>query len=304
MFGFSFSRQSEFSVVNMRNRGLNDMSYLFLRFPGFKRKAVTLSYDDCVPRDRDLIEIINKYGLKCTFNVNSGLFGKGGHLSAEEVKSLYIPSGHEINVHGCGHITLSEFKSPQIIDEIFTDRKNLESLVGENIIGMAYANNVKDFDRIIPVLKTCGIKYARTIECTGEFDLPTDWMRIKPTCSDFSADLFELTEKFIEDKVPDYYWDNTPRWFLMYGHSRFTYENGNASKFERCLERLGGRDDVWYATASETFRYAEAYDRLEFSADGSRVFNPTSTDVYVDYYGEEIVVKSGKTYSLNVRRIP
>ena len=35
--------------------------YRFLRFPNFKFKAVTLSYDDCVVFDRKLIEILDKY---------------------------------------------------------------------------------------------------------------------------------------------------------------------------------------------------------------------------------------------------
>ena len=36
-------------------------------------KAVTFSYDDGVEQDIRLIEILNTYGLKCTFNLNSGL---------------------------------------------------------------------------------------------------------------------------------------------------------------------------------------------------------------------------------------
>ena len=38
-----------------------------------KKKAVTLSYDDGVESDIRLLEILNEYGLKCTFNLNSGL---------------------------------------------------------------------------------------------------------------------------------------------------------------------------------------------------------------------------------------
>ena len=49
------------------------MSIDFLRFPDFKRKAVTFSYDDNTQWDKCLIEIMVKHGLKGTFNVNSGL---------------------------------------------------------------------------------------------------------------------------------------------------------------------------------------------------------------------------------------
>lgn len=54
------------------------MRYTMMRFPGFRRKALTLSYDDGVVNDRRLIEIMNKYGLKGTFNLNSGLFSEDG----------------------------------------------------------------------------------------------------------------------------------------------------------------------------------------------------------------------------------
>ena len=50
------------------------MNKAYIRFPGFKLKAVTLSYDDGVRQDKRLISIMQKYGLKGTFNINAGLF--------------------------------------------------------------------------------------------------------------------------------------------------------------------------------------------------------------------------------------
>ena len=46
------------------------MRYRFLRFPGGRDKAVTLSYDDGNRNDIKFSDIITKYGLKCTFNLN------------------------------------------------------------------------------------------------------------------------------------------------------------------------------------------------------------------------------------------
>lgn len=53
-----------------------------LVFPGGKSRAFTLSYDDGVVQDRRLAEIFRERGLKCTFNIGSGLFGHkdGGSL--------------------------------------------------------------------------------------------------------------------------------------------------------------------------------------------------------------------------------
>ena len=43
-----------------------------------KAKALTLSYDDGVEQDKRLISILNKHGMKCTFNLNSGVFAPEG----------------------------------------------------------------------------------------------------------------------------------------------------------------------------------------------------------------------------------
>ena len=45
---------------------------IYPTFPDGKRKAFTVSYDDGWPQDRRLIGLMNKYGIKGTFNLNSG----------------------------------------------------------------------------------------------------------------------------------------------------------------------------------------------------------------------------------------
>lgn len=84
------------------------MNKVYIRFPCFKLKAVTLSYDDGVRQDKRLISIMQKYGLKGTFNINAGIFsdkneGKGkGRMSKQEALGLYIPSGMEWLFTGIG----------------------------------------------------------------------------------------------------------------------------------------------------------------------------------------------------------
>ena len=81
-----------------------------LLWPKGKRKAFTLSYDDGVTQDIRFIEMLNKYKLKGTFNLNSGLLGQPGVITIgrkpvthnkvcpEDVKSIY--AGHEVASHG------------------------------------------------------------------------------------------------------------------------------------------------------------------------------------------------------------
>ena len=87
------------------------MKAMYLRFPDFKKKALTLSYDDGVRQDVRLMSILNKHGIKCTFNINTGTFDSQPHLkdkmigrmTAEEVLELYLNSGHEVAVHAYTH---------------------------------------------------------------------------------------------------------------------------------------------------------------------------------------------------------
>ena len=56
------------------------------------KKAVTFSYDDGVTQDRRLIKIFDKYGLKATFNLNSGLLGTANLLVREDVTVSHCKS--------------------------------------------------------------------------------------------------------------------------------------------------------------------------------------------------------------------
>lgn len=51
------------------------MKYRFLRFPEGRAKAVTFSYDDGCRDDIRFARTIDRYGIKCTFNINSRLLG-------------------------------------------------------------------------------------------------------------------------------------------------------------------------------------------------------------------------------------
>ena len=113
-----------------------------------KCKAVTFSYDDGVSQDVRLIALLDKYGLKATFNLNSGMFGaccnltvKGetvthNLLSAEEAKKLYV--GHEVAVHTLTHPNLTTLPDQEVIRQVKNDRENLSKLFGYEVYGMAY----------------------------------------------------------------------------------------------------------------------------------------------------------------------
>jgi hypothetical protein len=247
-----------------------------------------------------LISILNKNGLKATFNINSGIFSsefsgeERGRMTKEEVFELYNNSGHEVAVHGYKHLSLDAVAPAQATYDVLKDREELEKMFGHIIRGMAYANGAYD-DTVVEIVKNCGILYSRTVISTEKFDIPTDWLRLPATCHHNNPKLMELAKSFIETPLSEYNWGRNPRLFYLWGHSYEFDNNNNWNVIEEFAEYVGNRDDIWYATNGEIYDYVQAYHSLVFSMDGKMVYNPTITDVYLNYFGKEILVPAGKT---------
>lgn len=270
--------------------------YSILRFPGFRDKAVTLSYDDSPVYDKKLIEIMDRHGLKGTFNINSGRFVNPGeiYLTKEEALALYKNSGHEVAVHGQNHLYLPDIDTAMAVEEVINDRKALEEMFGGVITGMAYAYGAYN-DAVVDVLRMCGIEYSRTTKATEGFDIPTDWLRLPSTCHHSNPRLMELAHKFVEEPYRAYSRFIRPKLFYLWGHSYEFNDNNNWEIIEEFAEYIGGRDDVWYATNIEICRYVKAFDALQFGAGGRIVYNPTATDLYISYFDKNVLVPAGAT---------
>ena len=275
------------------------MEHCFLRFPNFRSKALTLSYDDGVVFDKKLIEIMSKYGLKGTFNVNSGLFAQkeGGRcLTQKEAFALYTQSDNEVAVHGVKHLPLLGMDSAQVLGEILLDRQNLEKIFHKLVHGMAYAYGCYN-DSVVEILRLCGIRYARTVDDSEGFAIPTDWLRWNPTCHHRNPRLMDLAQAFLEEQEGGY-WRKSPKLFYLWGHS-YEFEDRNEWHIiENFAKFIGNREDVWYATNGEIYNYVQAYHNLQFSSEGTFVYNPNVLDVYICYIGKNYCIPAGKTVDL------
>jgi len=270
------------------------MGRIFMRFPGFKRKAVTLSYDDGVIFDEQLINIMRKNGLKGTFNISTGLLNEGNprRLTKENVVKLYTESGNEVAVHGKYHVSLADVPLAMAVDDVLKDRQTLEEWFDKIVIGMAYANGSFD-DNVVDIVKKCGIEYARTTVSTEKFDIPENWLMIPTTCHHKNPRLMELAKKFIESPESKYYWSKKPQLFYLWGHSYEFNDEDNWEIIEEFATYMGNRDNVWYATNGEIYNYVKAYDSLMWGADGKRVYNPSVYDIFINYYDNEYVIHPG-----------
>lgn len=271
---------------------------IFMRFPEGKDKALTLSYDDGVWADKRFMEIINRGGLRCTFNINSKGFAQKdaegpGRMSAKQCLELYTKSGYEVAVHAATHPFLEELPLPLAINEVLEDRKNLEKMFGTIVRGMAYPYGTYN-DALVEGLKNVGIAYSRTTVSTGDFKIPTNWLRMPATCHHNNPQLMELCDKFLrKDRYVK------PKLFYLWGHTYEFDNNNNWDVIEKFTEKMGDRDDIWYATNIEVYDYVEAYRRLIFSIETRKVYNPSAIPVWftVWNWGSNKIIKvnSGET---------
>lgn len=270
-------------------------------FPGFLSRALTLSYDDGVETDIRMMEILDRSGIKCTFNLNSGLYAPEGtvypagtihrRMSRSQIDKAYH-APHEISTHALTHPWINRLPDNRIAYEIVKDRENLEAEFGCIVRGHAYPYGVFD-DRVVDILRRSGIAYARTVISSHRFDLPRDWLRLEATCHHNDPELPNLIERFLsEDRFP------VSKFFYIWGHSYEFDQFDNWNLLEDLAEKLGNRDDVWYCTNIEAYDYIEAYRALLFSLDGEQVYNPTALEVFFRCEGKKYSVKPGETIRL------
>lgn len=217
-----------------------------------KNKAVTFSYDDGIEQDIRLVDIFNTYGMKCTFNLNSGLMtpescweNKGVHIkrmTPDRLPELY--KGHEIAVHCRTHPALTGLDDDAVRREIADDRSALEKLFGTEIRGMAYPYGAYD-ERVMRIAGECGIRFARTCADTYGFSLPGTPLAFGASCRHAYAGLKELLEFFLA------YEGEEPAVFCLWGHSYEFDVDGNWDVIEALCKRLAGRSDIFFGTNSE-----------------------------------------------------
>lgn len=272
---------------------MTKMAELSMRFPSFRTKALTLSYDDGTIFDREMVPILNRYKLKCTFNLNSKLFARDRRISECEVNDLY--AGHEIAVHTATHPHLENLDPGVAVNEIIKDREELERISGAIVKGMAYPFGLFD-ERVVESVQACGIHYARTVQSTYSFGLPHNFLMWNPTCHHSYDKIDDLIAQFLEEDDWQHPWRITPKVFYLWGHS-YEFE-GCFNQLEDLCKKISGKPAVWYATNGEIFNYVRAYKMLVYSANGTLVYNPNAIDVYACTNGTNVTIPAGMTINI------
>lgn len=270
-----------------------------LVFPGGKTKAFTLSYDDGVIQDRRLAELFRQYGLKCTFNLNSVLLGRQdtrydpgkppldvSKIQPEEVASVYRT--HEIAGHGLYHSFLDSIGTPLAMYELIEDKRRLEEMAGRPLKMFAYPYGRYD-TQVVTLLSLAGYQGARTVHSTHRFDIPENFLLWDPTCHHADPKLMALAEQFVSGT------DANPRLFYVWGHAYELDGDDNWDVVEELSRFMAGHQDkVWFATNGEIMDYVNAYRRLEYSADGKLIYNPSALDVTIRTLTDFVTLPGGQ----------
>ena len=233
------------------------------------KKYFTVSFDDGLEQDKKLISLMNQYGIKGTFNLNSGCMGRqqwmlfAGNIGfstvtdtkslvarlfphvpqntipADEIKQVY--QGHEVATHSVNHVDLS------LQQELENDKRRLSELVGYEVCGHAYPFGSFN-DKVISGLTKAGITYARTVKSTRSFRFPENKFVLNHTCWCIDKNLFQLLDEFIDaDPQEDML-------FYLWGHGYeldFNTKNSSWTRIETVFEKIAKQDDIVFCTNRE-----------------------------------------------------
>lgn len=248
------------------------------------RKYFVWNIDDGLEQDKRIIQILRKYGMGATFNLNSGMYGdktyegRIGNLGMTEVpydkfdvnkKHLlpYVPhfripeeevaevyEGFEVASHTLEHRNVRKCSDEELRRQIVDDANNLSAKFNQKVVGFAYPYGVSD-ERCNALFKEAGIKYARTIKTNASFRFPEDPLRMPMTCWHVSKKALETVDRFLNTEATDH-----DMFFLMFAHGyEFDFETkeSNWSKFEEICKRVSAYDDVICCSTADAFRMHE-----------------------------------------------
>ena len=180
-------------------------------------KYFLLSFDDGTVYDGRLVQLLNRYNFKGTFNLNSGLEDFVWYYEGQfpvrrqilsEVGALY--QGHEIASHSLHHHWLNTLTPPQISREICEDCENLKKIFSVAEIGFGVPFTACG-EREIRLIRKF-VRYIRLSEFAETFDMPRDPYHIPIHALYNDPDVRGKLVRFAENDLKD-------SLFVMAGHS-------------------------------------------------------------------------------------
>lgn len=238
-------------------------------YPGGKKKAFNITYDDGVRQDVRFVALLNRYGVKGTFNLNSELMRQEfswthpsgmevRRLSEEAVRHLY--DGHEIASHTLTHPYMHDLPRWELDRQLGRDRKNLEEIFHREVKGFAVPFDYYS-EEIAACAESCGFEYARMSDVTENYTPCTDWYHwetgfyhVMPGLTDYAAGFLHTDQELAVCQIV--------------GHSYDLDTENLWGTVELILAAVSAREDVWMCTNLELVRYLKAMERCRITEHG------------------------------------
>ena len=179
-------------------------------------KYFLLSFDDGTVHDRQLVELLNKYHIPGTFNLNSGLenfvweFEGKAVVRQKLAETVEQYRGHEIASHSLTHPRLDQLPPSRLRREVEEDCAALRACFSLKDIGFGVPFTVCG-EREIRIIRRF-VRYIRLSEYADSFALPRDPYHIPIHALYNDPDVREKIAAFAESGMED-------ALFVLAGHS-------------------------------------------------------------------------------------
>lgn len=214
-------------------------------------RIVSLSFDDGTIYDLRFIELLNKYNLKASLNLNSGIedfiwyYGKEQipikRLKLREVVEKY--NGHEVASHSLTHPYFSSLDENEVIRQVKEDMKNLENIFNRKINGFAFPFHDQTEENIQTVKINNELSYIRYSYLTDEY-VPLDRYHIPINALYDDKDIYERLERFSKNNLEN-------SLFVIAGHAYEFEVKNDWGKIEELLKYLSLNKEIVVLTLEE-----------------------------------------------------
>ena len=261
-------------------------------YPGGKTKAFNISYDDGVIQDIRFVEMLNRYGLKGTFNLNYGLMRSGftwQHESGMTVRRIpedqiaAVYAGHEIASHSYSHPYFDNAAETEILKELGSDKFFLEKLLGREVAG--YATPFYYYsDLMAQCVRHCSFEYARISEESNDYSVPEDFYRWRGSKFHWDSDLEEFVTGFLET-------DQELALCQLVGHSYDLDVMDLWDRTESVFCRIASAGDIWAATHIDLVQYLRAMECARIS--DREIVNESDLPLWFCVDGKTVSIQPG-----------
>ena len=210
-------------------------------------KFFIFSIDDGTIYDQKVIDIFNKYHIKATFNLNSGLGNFVWYLDGKPIerfdlnKNPHLYDGHEVASHSLTHPHMTMCPNEEIVRQVGEDIVNLEKIFKRDVHTFAFPFHDAD-DRCINIIKHLhNIKIIRISDLDQSFKMPDRYhVRITSLNVDEAVNL-----------VDDFIKDETAELFVFVSHAYDFEVNHTYDKLEELCQKVISQNDIKIITMGE-----------------------------------------------------